>query len=457
MSNPFIQQPSSYRDPSGFVFEKEGILYRQINTIYKEDYEQLISSRLYDKLTAQGLLVPHKTIRENLTGSADHYITLQPEKVPLISYAYEWSFDMLKDAALLTLQIQKEAMAHNMSLKDATPYNIQWYKGKLIFIDTLSFENYREEMPWIAYRQFCESFLSPLLLMHYNKRSLHELSLAWPEGIPLGVTHSLLPLKSRFDFHTYLHIHLHASVSAKKKQEQKNIRFSRKKMLDLVSSLETLVQKLKAPPANTAWSHYYEEAAQRNDYLETKKQIIRQWITETKPPQTAADLGGNDGEFAKLLAEQGIPVIATDFDPSCINHLYQYIKTSGTALLQPLIIDLSHPSPSIGVNNTERSSFISRLSTDLCLALALIHHLAIGKNIPFSHIAFFLQSVTTKLIIEFVPKNDPKVRQMLSVKRDIYNHYTQSAFETSFRQYFNIQQQKEIAGSGRTLYCMIKK
>ena len=383
MSNSSIHHPSSYRDPSGFIFEKDGLLYRQVNTVFREDYDLFIHSGCYEKLVKKGLLIPHETIHENWTGSGEWYLTLKPERIGFISYPYEWSFDMLKDAALLTLHLVREAVSSGVILKDATPYNIQWHRGKLIFIDTLSFEKYDEEEPWIAYRQFCECFLSPLLLVHYSKNSLQRLSLAYPEGIPLAVTRAFLPRRSKFSLHTYLHIHLHGRVAGKKRVEEKRkIKFSKQKLLNLVSSLETLIHRLKAPEQTTTWSDYYEEASQRNDYLEQKKKIIQQWLEKAGQVQTTADLGANDGEFSRMLSAKGIPAIAADLDPLCINNLYREIRKTGEKNIQPLIIDLSDPSPAIGVNSEERNSFISRLHVDLVLALALIHHLAIGKNIP---------------------------------------------------------------------------
>ncbi|HEY6503003.1 MAG TPA: class I SAM-dependent methyltransferase [Chitinophagaceae bacterium] len=457
MPNSTIHHPSSYRDPSGFIFEKDGVLYRQVNSSFKEHFDHFIQSGCYEKLVTKGLLVPHERIEENLTGSPKYYTTLRPEKIDFISYPYEWSFDMLKDAALLTLQLVKEALQSGMILKDATPFNIQWQKGKFIFIDTLSFEKY-EELPWIAYRQFCESFLGPLLLMHYSKKQLPGLLLAWPEGIPLVTISSLLPKRSRFSLYTYLHIHLHAKYSVKKDDKpgmQKKL--PKQKLLNLISSLESLITKLKIPVQKSTWSEYYEEAAQRNDYLDQKKNIIRKWVNEMSDIRSAVDLGANEGVFSKLMAEKNIYTIATDFDPYCINQLYHQIKESGGKNVQPLIIDLAHPTPAMGVNNEERSSFINRASTDLILALAVIHHLAIGKNISFEMIADMFSRMGRKLIVEFVPKDDEKVKLMLTLKKDIYTTYSETNFVATFEQYFIITGKKIIPGSGRILYLMQKK
>src|SRR5688572_13844225 len=193
------QHPASYRDPSGFIFSRNGIIYRQVNNIYKEHFDHLTTSGLYGSLVSKKWLLPHQKI-ESFTGTGEHaYCILQPEPVSYLSFPYEWSFSMLRDAARLTLDIALECMAHGMMLKDATPFNIQWHKGRMTFIDTLSFEVYTPASPWIAYRQFCESFLAPLALMHYHGWPLHQLQLAYPEGIPLPLAVKWLPFRSKWN------------------------------------------------------------------------------------------------------------------------------------------------------------------------------------------------------------------------------------------------------------------
>ena len=457
MSNSFMHHPASYRDPSGFIFIKEAVLYRQVNQNFKEHFDHFISSGCYESLVKKNLLLPHEIINENLTGSGEWYLTLKPEHIPFISYAYEWSFNMLKDAALLTLQLLKEVMGYGLVLKDATPYNIQWHQGKFIFIDTLSFEKYNEQEPWIAYRQFCEGFLSPLLLMHYSRIQLQQLQLAYPDGIPLAVTSSLLPGRSKYSLHTYLHIHLHARISSKNLSNSKqSTNFSKQKLLNLVASLESLIIRLKPPEQKSAWSEYYNEASQRKDYLQHKKEIIQHWVENLPDIKTAIDLGANDGAFSKLLAAKGINVLTADFDAGCINNLYNDIKKTGEINIQPLVVDLSNPSPATGVNNEERSSFIDRCPVDLVMGLALLHHLAIGKNIPFPLIADLFQRIGKTLIIEFIPKEDEKIKGMLKDKRDIYNNYTEENFTSAFSRYFIIQKKQPVGNSGRILYLMEK-
>jgi 2-polyprenyl-3-methyl-5-hydroxy-6-metoxy-1,4-benzoquinol methylase len=449
---------SSFRDPSGFVFEKDGILYRQVNKIFQEDFDHFIESGCYDHLVKKQWLIPHEEVSGNFSGSYDWYKTLKPQKIPFISYPYEWCFDMMKDAALLTLAIMKECMSFEVMLKDASPYNIQWHSGKLIFIDTLSFEKYDSSKPWIAYRQFCECFLGPLLLMHYNKQALQQLQIAWPDGIPLNIIQSLLPGRSKFSLSTYLHIHLHNRISSKKQiHENRPQKFSKQKFLNLISSFEALINKLKAPSTKSTWSGYYEEVFGRKDYLPEKKKIISEWLNQLTGIKTAADLGANEGEFSKLLASKNIRVLAADADPYCINTLYASIKHSGEKNIQPLIIDLSNPSPAAGLNNEERISFINRTNVDLILGLALVHHLAIGKNIPFEKIADMLSRTGTYLILEFVPKDDEKVKEMLTGKKDIYDAYTEKKIVSALSLFFAIKQRCSIGDSQRILFLLERK
>jgi hypothetical protein len=458
MANDLFPHDSSYRDPSGYIFLKEGIFFRQINLSFKDNFDHFISSGCYSHLVKKGLLLAHSDEPGNLTADPDYYKTIRPEPLSYISYPYEWCFDMLKDAALLTLQLVKECLSFDIILKDATPYNIQWHHGKLIFIDTLSFEKYDSSQPWIAYHQFCESFLAPLLLMHYNKVPLHELMLAYPNGIPLHIAHALLPWKSRLSLHTYLHILLHSKITAKTNgKEKQKIVFSEKKLLNLINSLEILVSSLKLKETKTTWLAYYDEAGQRKGYLQQKQKIIQQWLNEINGIKTAADLGANEGEFSKLLADKEIATIAVDYDHLVINGLYKKIKTSKQKHVLPLIADLSNPSPAIGVNNKERHSFIERTKVDITLALALIHHLAIGKNIPFSLMVEMFAEMTNYLIIEFIPKEDDKVKLMLMHKTDIYKKYNEQEFINEFGARFSILAKEKIADSGRTLFLMKRK
>ncbi|OQP63638.1 hypothetical protein [Niastella populi] len=456
----YTRHPSSFKDPSGFVFESEGKLYRQVNQYYAAQYRQLIDSGLYNQLVTQGKLIAHEESAENVTGSAHWYTTLLPEPVQTISYPYEWCFEQLQDAALLTLSVLKKALEHGMILKDATPYNIQFHKGRPIFIDTLSFDTYDPKQPWIAYRQFCQCFLFPLYLEHYLKTDIQKILSTYIDGIPVDIIAKLLPLKSRLSLGVWLHVYLQHTATTSTRAANGNNKtnaFSKKKLLDVISHLTSIITSF---PANktykTTWSNYYEDTILSKEYLKRKEAIINDMCGQTNA-RTVLDLGANDGYFSKLFAGRQMQVIATDSDNRCISNLYQQVKKDKIENILPLILDIANPSPAIGFNNQERAAFHDRVQTDLVAALALVHHLVIGKNISLPVLAAYFNGIAPELIIEFVPKEDEKVQQMLKTRPDTFIDYDQEHFEHYFSTYFNIAEKKGIPGTTRTLYRMKRK
>jgi hypothetical protein len=452
----YLHHPASFKDPSGFVFQVNGTYYRQVNTSFAEGYEMLMQSGLYYALTEKEFLITHKEIEENLNISPDSYKTLLPHQLFFISYAYEWSFGQLQDAALLTLKILKTAVDHGMVLKDAAPSNIQFENGKPLFIDTLSFEKYDASKPWVAYRQFCECFLFPLYLQHYLKIDVQKIITAYPDGIPVEVTAKLLPAKSRFNLGIWLHVHLQNSVKRDNNVENKQASFDKKKMFNLVTHLENIIRGFSADTkGKSTWDNYYDETILSQDYLSEKQKIFTAFIDEIKY-STALDAGANNGFFSKLMAKENARVIAIDLDANCINELYSVIRNNNITNILPLCIDLTNPSAATGFMNKERRSFIDRTKTFLVSALALVHHLVLSKNIPLPDVAFFMAALCKEtLIIEFVPIDDPKAQEL--VKNKSRHHvYDEANFEHYFKEEFNIQKKVVIPGTKRILYLMKK-
>ncbi|MBX9781772.1 MAG: class I SAM-dependent methyltransferase [Chitinophagaceae bacterium] len=450
------RHPASFRDPSGYVYEKDGIIYRFVSNVYKANYELLQSSGLFKQLSEKKLLLPFTELKENHTGSTDWLITLQPQPIPFLNYAWEWCFDALKDAALTTLSICKLALQKEMILKDATHFNIQLVNGRPLLIDTLSLEQYNEGSSWVAYRQFCECFLNPLLLHVYCGLECQKMLLAYPQGIPVTLTSSLLPLKSKLNTAVMLHVHLHAKLSGGKKKENttKQKKISKQSVLHILNSLESFISKLQLPETKSAWSNYYDETILSADYLLSKKQIVEEWLNELSC-SSVIDIGANEGEFS-LLFQKDAMVVSTDVDSNCINKLYSKVRREKLHHLLPLVTDLTQPSPAMGWLNKEQLPFFERKKFDLCLALALVHHLAIGKNIPFSKLASFFAEQCETLLIEFVPKSDPKVVEMLAEREDIFEDYFIDLFELEFTKYFIIQKKQLISNTKRILYQLKK-
>jgi hypothetical protein len=449
----------SFRDPSGFLFYRDGQLYRQVNSVYKRHYDRLLSSGLYDSLIDADLLVPHKEVKIQAAEPERAYKVIQPERIPFVSYPYEWSFSQLKDAALLTLAVQKRALEYDLSLKDCSAYNIQFRRGKTVFIDTLSFEAYREGEPWVAYRQFCQHFLAPLSLMCHNDVRLNLLLRVYMDGIPLDLTASLLPLRTLLDFGLLSHIHLHARSQrrfAATPVEVDGRSMSRLSFLGLIDSLERTVKKLKWKPRDTEWISYVDNTNYSAASLEHKERLVSAYLDNIKA-NLAWDLGANVGVFSRLSADRGIYTVSADVDPACVEVNYLRSVEEGHKQILPLVIDLTNPSPGIGWKNEERQSLIERGPADVVMALALLHHLAISNNLPFGKIADFFASICRWLFIEFIPKSDSQVQKLLQTREDIFSDYTQQAFEREFGRHFSIGESIELEESGRILYSMERK
>ncbi len=452
---------ASFRDPSGFIFTRDGQLYRQVNQSYREEYDQLVQSGLYEKLVQEGSLVPHE---ESSAAPADPtlaYKILEPHPVPFISYPYEWSFSQLKDAARLTLKIQRQALKFDLSLKDASAYNIQFMDGRPILIDTLSFEPYQEGQPWVAYRQFCQHFLAPLALMACTDIRLSSLLKAHIDGIPLDLASRLLPWRTRLDFSLAAHIHVHAAAQKRYAgQEVRSSRYAgrmgREALLGMLDSLKGAVKKLEWKPAGTEWGDYYDATNYNDEALEDKKTIVAKML-ERIAPTSVWDLGANTGLFSRVSSQRGIHTVAFDIDPAAVEHNYRTLAADKEKNLLPLILDLTNPSPAIGWNNRERMSLLERGPVDAVLALALVHHLAISNNVPLPDVAAFFVQIARWLVVEFIPKEDSQVQRLLASRKDIFPMYHEQGFEAAFSQFFTIHDSQAIQSSVRKMYLMERR
>jgi len=451
-------ESGSFRDNSGFVFYDKGEIFRAVSLNYKENYDLLNSSKLYDKLVNDNYIIPHSEIEKNDL-PAGVYKIIKPERIDFISYPYEWCFSQLKDAALTTLKIHKIALDHNMVLKDGSVYNIQFHKGKPLFIDTLSFEVYKENEPWIAYNQFCRNFLAPLALASLCDERLLQLFKDFIDGIPLETAANILREKSFLNLGLITHLHLHSYFQNKYSSSNKKVEVNKKwvnknSQLRLIENLERTIEGLKLKRKKTNWSSYYSEHHSEK-YYNDKRKIVEQYLNEARSLRVW-DLGANEGEFSKLAAKLS-NVTAFDSDHRCIENFYANIKSSNEKNILPLVMDFTNPSPSIGWANSERKSLTEWANADLVLALALIHHLAISNNVPLNFLAEYFNKLSHWLIIEFVPKNDPLVLKLLLNRKDIFDKYDIDNFEREFEKHFIKITSQKISGSERVLYLYKRK
>lgn len=456
---------ASFRDPSGFVFRHEGAIYRQINGSYARHFDLLMSSGLYGALTRDGSLVTHEEVDSGhfpAGSDAERYKVIRPAIVPYVSYPYEWCFSQLKDAALLTLSIQERALAHGLILKDASAYNIQFIGCKPVFIDTLSFERFREGEPWIAYRQFCQHFLGPLALMaHCDVRTRHLLR-SFIDGLPLDLVSRLLPRRTLARYSLLAHIHLHAASQKRHEKDgrdkdmvQRSQTMSGSLQLALVKSLQRAIERCRLPNFRTEWADYYENTNYTPDTMAAKEALVAAFVHSCVSADAIVhDVGANTGKFSRMIAATGRYALSHDVDELAVERNYLFNRANGIRNILPLVLDLNNPSPALGWALEERDSLTQRAADGVVLALALIHHLVISNNVPMSSVAGYFATLARTLIIEFVPKDDSQVQRLLSTREDKFPDYDIEHFRLAFARYYAIRDEQPVGRSGRTLFVL---
>jgi hypothetical protein len=457
----------SFRDPSGFIFRHDGDLYRQVNASFGPQFRRLIETGLYDELASHRLLVPHEEVDVRLADAPPAATVLKPQLIDFISYPYEWCFGELKAAALLTLEVQRRALSHGMVLRDASAFNVQFEGVRPVFIDTLSFGDYTEGEPWAPYRQFCEHFLAPLALVALVDPSLGQLTRIHLDGIPLRLASRLLPLRTRFSGGLLTHIHLHAkSLIVGPEQHQhrggrtRARQMSKTAMLGLIDSLKRTVNGLSWTPPETLWSTYTDHSNYSEGAHTDKQALVARYlegIGSRGPIRTIWDFGANTGTYSALAAKTGASVVSFDVDHASVESHYRACVARKDSRVLPLLLDLTNPSAAIGWHHQERHSLEERGPADVVMALAVVHHLAIGNNVPFADIARFFASMCRWLIVEFVPKEDSQLRRMLELRPNMFDHYTSAAFEDACGAFFRVAESVLISESGRSLYLMERR
>ena len=452
-----VDQPAdgSFRDPSGFVFRRDGVVLRQVNRSFAERWDDLRASGLLTTLQKQGLLIDHSEVDRGLAAAPDlAHAVLQPEPLAFVSYPYEWAFGLLKDAALATLEAQSVASAAGFGLRDASAYNVQLHRGRPILIDTLSFERVRPDAPWRAYRQFCEHFLAPLALMAHRDVRCGLLMRDFIDGVPVDLAASLLPGRTKIDVGLASHIHAHGRAvrraSRRVVEGPPTARMGGVRRAALFDSLRRTVDKLSWEPAGTPWSGYAEATTYSAAAERSKDQLVRQ-LLEAGGGAVVWDLGANTGRFSRIAATLGRTVVAWDADAGATELNYREVRKGHDASIIPLLSDLTNPSPGLGWANEERRSLIGRANADVVLALALAHHLVIGKNIRLAMVADLLARLAPQAIVEFVPDTDPMAQQLLKARDDVKPSLTIEAFRQVFETRFDILDDLPIEDSERRL------
>ena len=454
-----IVNSGSFRDPIGTVYEKDNRVFRKVDNSYREFCNRFLLSNFFQQSQKKSI-VDTKFIEPldiGLQEDTSSTFWLEHEKIKLITYPHEWGFETLKKAALFHLELQKKALEAGFIIKDASPYNVQFKMGEPIFIDFLSFDDYREGSHWVAYNQFCENFLNPLLIKAYTGVEHNQFFRGSIDGVGAQLTSNMLPLSSWLSFNTISHVHLAAwaqkKVDATSKSPLRSLKpsISSRNLVALWESIILFISKLKTKK-KTYWGNYENNTSYNNESVMEKDRLVGDFVSKNNL-QTVVDLGCNSGRYSRIAFVHGAKrVIGLDVDGGAIDkaNLDKELKTKEFIGLQ---FDLMNPSPAIGWRNCERLTLWDRLpKIDGIICLALIHHICIGKNVPISEFIKFLFSMANNILIEFVPKSDPMVKGLLANRLDIFTDYNEKYFENEIVKYGKIHDINDLKGSTRKLY-----
>jgi hypothetical protein len=441
------------------VFYAGGEVFRALSADGLSDFEAV---------QAAGLLDDERVVRteraettEALRGLLVHEPAgvLRHERIPFVSYPYEWTFSMLQDAALVQLDLLLAALEHDMVLKDSTPYNVQFKGARPVFVDVGSWERRREGEPWVGYRQFCMLYLYPLLLQAAKDVPFHPWMRGAIDGITPSQMRSLLSFRDRFRRGLFTNVFLHARLEKRYadrpqevKDEVKRVGLKKEILVANVRKMRKLVGRLSWDPPEGVWTAYGERNTYTDDDAGRKDEFVRS-VATSRHWDLVWDIGANNGRYSRIAAEGASTVVAVDADQGPVELLYRDLRNEGDEKILTLTMNLADPSPGLGWRGLERRSMPDRGKPDLVLALALIHHVAISANVPVKEFVDWLASLECALVIEFPTREDPMVKKLLAPKREgLHPDYELGYFERCLGEAFEIERQERLESGTRVLY-----
>jgi hypothetical protein len=454
-------EAGSFRDHDSRVFLTPEGVFRVLSADGLADWQALAATPLWRELQEAGLVVATEPAElDALPGllASEAAGALRHERVPFVSYPYEWPFSMLKDAALLQLELSRRALRADLTLKDASPYNVQWRGSVPVFIDVGSFERARPGEPWAGYRQFCMLFLYPLMLQAYKDLPYHAALRGSLDGIAPHDARALLA-GERFRKGVLSNVLLHARLEDRYagvegrevKQDMRRAGFGKEVLDATLRKLEKVVRGLEWKPGETVWTGYAGDNTYDGAAADRKVRFVRE-AAARRHSRLTWDVGCNEGAYARIAAEHADLVVALDADHATVDALYRRLREERRTDVLPLVMSVTDPSPDLGWRGLERASLERRGTPELALCLAVVHHVCITGNVPVPELLEWLRSLDTALVIEFPDRADPMVGRLLSGKRDGANPgYEKASFERALEERFTVERSEAVSGT-RTLY-----
>ena len=438
---------------------------------------ELLRTPFYQRLVANGDVVdsswPAAGDAAAAAVLADGWsAVVEHDPVPFLTWPYEWPFSMLQDAALLQLRLLAACVRAGWIMKDATPFNIQYSLAggapRPVCIDVPSFSRW-DDGYWRGHRQFCATFLAPLLLTaHLGIRFGPQLR-STPEGVPPEEAVKYFAGLGRFRRGVPSHIWFPARAERALRQRRCGPkpantaipaaqRQSPRMVLGLLDSLARLVRGLAYRAPGSDWSGYAQSHSYDAADFERKRAFVHRHVAAIKPALTW-DLGANTGVFSRLAAPFSGTVVAVDADHDVVEALYRALRDGAQPgehrNILPVVMDVANPSPGLGWAGAERAAWDTRAKPDLVLMLALIHHLRVGANVPLPLVLDWLRTLDAAVLIEFVGREDEMFAQLLANKRERYEDYSAARFEAHLRGRFHVRDRLSLKDGARELFLLL--
>lgn len=456
-------EPASFRDPDSAVFYADDLVLRGLSERAAQDWERLRTTNFFPRLVAAGQVVATEVHDEQRSGLSPRgtpwSVVLRHERVPVVSYPFEWPFSMLREAAGLHLDVLAAALDDGMSTKDGTAYNVQFVGARPVFVDIGSFEV--ATGPWPGYRQFCQTMLFPLLIQAHLGVPFQPLLRGRVDGLGPSEVAGMFRGLGRFRKGVFRNVTLHSvlerrvtSSSEDVKQRLGKAGFGVELAKAATGKLRKLVSRLDVGKRSSTWSDYRDTCSYSDDDVIAKQDFVRAVLKDASP-SLVLDLGANDGEYSLLAADHADYVVAVDADEAVIDRLYRRLRSTGREDVLPLVMNLADPSGGLGWANRERAAFSERVRPDVTLALALVHHLAIGANVPLAQVIDWLGTFGGRQVVEFVHPDDPMVQRLLANKPPgLFGDYQRDSFETLLAERAQVEHSETLPGGTRTLYLV---
>ena len=448
------REPASFRDPAGFVFYENGRVRRAVTDYGLPHARAVRATGLIQRLIAAGSLLPEEEVAASLEGHPDVRLVLEHPRIPFVSYPYEWPFRALQAAALLHLDIQMDALDAGVMLTDASAYNVQFVGVRPVFIDHLAFRPYRDGELWAAHRQFCEQFVHPLLLQSLLGVSFQPWYRGRLEGIPGEDVVRLLRWPHLLRWNVFTNVLLPARLQrlAGRQSAERRIqraRLPKRTLREMFASLRQWLAGLQPRGLDsTTWAEY--DATVPETESRSIAAFVEAFVSRASP-SLLWDLGCNAGRYSETaLAARAGYAIGIDSDAGALERAFRRARDRDLALL-PLLVDLVNPSPAQGWRSRERDGILARGRPDALLALAVVHHIAIARNVPLDEIVTLLTVLAPDGIVGFVPNTDARARVLFKGREEIFADYTLENFLALLARRARIVAQQQVAGSERIL------